>query len=186
MFKFASLAFVTLAQAQTFTCIEGTDDATPFVLPKTVSTATCKFCTISAPTGSYDWGCNTDWEFPITVPTDQLTNGAVCLTGGAIVQNYASKDQVKMYKAGIQAEIDEQKAVGKEVTFDALWADMADDVYFYCTKANCNNIATVTDACKSIKTLAYDATKDTGFWKDSGAAALVFAASAITATLSLI
>ena len=185
MFKFASLAFVTLAQAQTFACIEGTDDAAPFVLPTATSTATCKFCTISAPTGMYSWGCNKEWDFPIAVTADQWTNGAVCLTGGAIIQNYASKEQVASYKAGIQAEIDEQKAAGKVVTFEALWTDMADDVYFFCSKASCNKIATVTDACKAVKTLAYVATKDTGYWMDS-AAIFISASAALTAAFSLI
>ena len=186
MFKFAVLAFAQVATSQTLTCFTGTDDASPYVAPKTVSTATCSYCSIGMKKTMMDWQCDATWEFPVTVPADQWTTGAVCLTGEAIAKNFASKEQVAEHKKMIEKEIADQKAAGVTVTMEQVEADMAKMKMYYCnTKANCNTFISLDDACKTVKTIAYDAAKDTGYW-DSSATILLSASAALTAAFSLI
>ena len=187
MFKFAVLAFAQVATSQTLiNCLTGTDDASPYVAPKAVAgTATCAYCSIGMKKTTMAWECDTMWEFPTKVADDQWTTGAVCLTAEAILKNYASKEQVAEHMKMIEKEIADQKAAGVTLTIDQVMADHAKMKMYYCSKANCNTFINLDDACKTVKTVAYDSAKDTGYWKDS-AAIFISASAALTAAFSLI
>ena len=185
MFKIAVLAFAQVATSQTITCFTGTDDASPYVAPKT-TTASCSHCAINMKKTTMNWECDTTWEFPVTVAADQWTAGAVCLTGEAIHKNFASKEQVAEHKKMMEKELADRMAVDPTITMEKIEAEMAAMTIYYCNgKANCNTFISLVDACKTVKTIGYDSTKDTGFWKDS-AAIFISASAALTAAFSLI
>ena len=185
MYKIAALAFAQVATAQ-FTCYTGVDDAAPYVRPAT-TTAACKFCAIGMKKTAMNWECDADWEFTTAVDTTLWAKGAICLTGEAILKNFASEAQVKEHLAMIDAEVEASKATATPITHEQALATLSATQMFYCNKVNCNTFISIADACKTGNTIAYDAAKDTGFWiKKDSAAIFLSASAALTAVFAMI
>ena len=104
MFKLAALGFANVALAQTWTCVTGTDEGSPYVLPKGTATG-CKFCSSTEIDGAFDWDCVLPEEVSTEIPTTSFTNGMACISGEATLKNFMTKKDASAVIDSIEAGI---------------------------------------------------------------------------------
>ncbi len=144
------------------------------------------YCTIELKKTVMNWECDTTWELEVAVTPEQWKTDTLCITGDAILKNFASKAMVDEHRKMMEKEVAERKDTATPVTMEQLEAEMAKMKKYFCrNKANCNLSNTPDTVCTDANTIKYDAAKDTTYWKDS-AAIFLSASAALTAAFSLI
>ena len=178
MLKLSALALLSVANAQTLTCLSGEDKDAPWVLVTKTETG-CKYCTATINDGDFKWGCVTPDEYVADIPTTEFTTGKVCLTNEAVLRNYLSKSTAKAMNEAIEILVKIANTFGGNVSVSDFAKKTYAETVFHCNNANsCNNIIDVDTACKTLKLVAYDESKNTGFF-DSNAAGLAVTAATL-------
>ena len=178
MFKLSALALLSVANAQTFTCLSGTDTDAPWVLPTKTETG-CKYCTATISDGDFKWECVMPGDYAMDIPTTEFTAGKVCLTNEAVLRNYVSESASKAMNEAIEVLVKLANAFGGNYTVASFAKKTYGETVYHCNSANsCNNVTDLDAACKGLKLVAYDESKNNGFF-DSNAAGLAVTAATL-------
>jgi len=178
MFKLSALALLSVANAQTFTCLAGKDAEKPWALITSTKTG-CKYCTATITDDDFVWGCVMPTDYAMDIPTTEFTAGKVCLTNEAVLRNYVSESTSKAMNEAIELLVKLANAFGGNYTVASFAKKTYSEIVYHCNNANsCNNIIDVDTACKTLKTVTYDESKNNGFF-DSNAAGLAVTAATL-------
>jgi hypothetical protein len=95
-----------------------------------------------------------------------------------VLRNYASESTAKAYTEALELFAKAASWFGKDL--NAFNKKSYDEKVFHCNNANsCNNFVDIVAACKDLKTVVYDDTKNNGFFDSSAAGLAVTAATLV-------